>query len=605
MALDQRFARSPGDPFTSGSQGRPYGRPVVCVRRLAVLLLAVLMLVPLLAVTACSSPTGRGDAGDGDGDGDGSSHAGVRSCDGALDDALSAWEDAGFDGSVAVTSGRAPVCVGGYGRADAATGRPDTADTVFSIGSVSKAFTAALVLDLVERGRLSLDETAGDVVPDLSGPAATVTVRQLLLHTSGLTGAHGADHEPLDHDGAVSSISRLALAFPPGSDFGYSNAGYTLLALIIEERSGTTYRRAMADVMLDPAGLDSAGFWDGEPAARGPRAVGEVEGGPTDEMGGFEGPHWALDGNGDLAMTMGDLATWTRALFAGDLVGEASVDLIASPGFDHGDGTGESPGWVVVDAARYGEPLLVTAGGGGDVGHDVVVAWLPISERVIALASNTSDVTAEQLLQAIGPAWVAGDPLPRPDAPSAELDPTRAAEVAGTYVLGTGGSFEVSAGDAHLDVAAVGADAVTALLPLPDGVSDDEVAAHEAGVVALLAGATDEGRDERAVLEEDLGEVQGVELAGTVFADGELRTYVTVRGRDGSWLLWYAVDDHGAIAAAEGPTDPPHVVVLPDDSGIFRPDDPAGLGPDVALRFDGPTLTVTGPGTSTTARSTS
>lgn len=84
--------------------------------------------------------------------------------------------------------------------ADRSTGEPVTADTVFSIGSVSRAFTAALVLDLVDRDRLALDERAGDVVPGLTGPAAGATVGQLLPHTSGLTGQHGADHRPLDHD---------------------------------------------------------------------------------------------------------------------------------------------------------------------------------------------------------------------------------------------------------------------------------------------------------------------------------------------------------------------------------------------------------------------
>ena len=554
---------------------------------------APLALVPLLILAACSSPTGGDDDDPAGGD---------RACDPEIDEALTAWESAGFHGSVAILEAGEPVCRAGYGVADRSTGEPVTADTVFSIGSVSKALTAALVLDLVDRGRLALDDTAGDVVPGLTGPAAGAAVEQLLLHTSGLTGQHGADHQPLDRDAAVAAISGLGQAFPPGSDFGYSNAGYTLLALMVEERSGTTYRQAMADRMLTGAGLDGAGFWDGEPAARGPRAVGELEGGPTDQMGGFAGPHWALAGNGDLAMTTGDLAAWTDALFTGEILSEAATATVATPGFDHGDGTGESPGWVVVGPERFGEPVLAAAGGGGDVGHDVVVAWLPDSERVVALASSTPEVTAEDLLEAIGPAWVADDPLPRPDVPSAALAPEEAAELAGTYVLDTGGSFEVTAGDGHLDVAAVGSDAVAALLPVPDDVSDDEVAGHEAGVRDVLAGETDEGREETALLEEDLGRLTDVELEGTVVADGELRTYVTVSGEEGTWLLWYALDEHGGIAAAEGPTDPPHRALVPDGSGGFRPDDPTGGDDDVALRFDDATLTITGAGGSTTAR---
>ena len=88
---------------------------------------------------------------------------------------------------------------------------------MFAIGSVTKAFTAAAVLDLVAAGELALDDRAGDLVPGLRGPAADATVEQLLLHTSGLTGSHGEDHEPLDaRTRRVPPSARLEQAFPPG-----------------------------------------------------------------------------------------------------------------------------------------------------------------------------------------------------------------------------------------------------------------------------------------------------------------------------------------------------------------------------------------------------
>ena len=171
-------------------------------------------------------------------------------CDAELDRAFRACADAGFSGSVAVTSGGEPDCVAAYGPADRDADRPNTVDTVFAIGSVSKAFTAAAVLDLVDAGRLTLSDRAGDLVPGLTGPAAGVTVEQLLLHTSGLTGSHGQDHEPLSRATAVAAIGRLGLAFEPGSDFLYSNAGYTLLALVVEAVSGRPYRDQLAAEIL-------------------------------------------------------------------------------------------------------------------------------------------------------------------------------------------------------------------------------------------------------------------------------------------------------------------------------------------------------------------
>ena len=162
---------------------------------------------------------------------------------------------------------------------------------MFSIGSVTKAFTAATVLDLVAEGRLSLDDRVGRLLPELTGPVADVTVRQLLLHTSGLTGSHGQDHRPLDRDAALAAICRLDLAFTPGSDYEYSNAGYTLLALVDREPSrarataSTPRRRSCAC----PDGRVAGGFWDGAPAAPGPRAVGYLDGGRTGPAGRLRG----------------------------------------------------------------------------------------------------------------------------------------------------------------------------------------------------------------------------------------------------------------------------------------------------------------------------
>jgi CubicO group peptidase (beta-lactamase class C family) len=562
--------------------------------------LALLLAAASAVLPACSSGSGSGS--------DPGSDEASPACDPGLDEAFRAWADAGFSGSIAISNGDEPECLAAYGQADEATGTRNTVDTVFSIGSVSKAFAAAAVLDLVDAGELSLSDRAGDVVDGLSGPAAGVTVEQLLLHTSGLTGSHGQDHEPLGHDEAVTAIGRLELAFDPGSDFLYSNAGYTLLALIVEAASGQSYRDYLASEILPlPGGGRAGGFWDGEPAAPGPRAVGYLDDGPTDrptdQMGDFEGPHWALAGNGDLAMTMAYLASWTRALFAGQVVGPRAVELLGSLRFDQGDGTAEAPGWVALDASTVGEPALAVAGGGGDIGHDVVVAWLPGSERTIAMASNTPDVTAEDLLQAVGPALAAGEALPTPDVLE-DVDPAEAAAVAGTYRMETGGSFDVVAGDGRLAVSARGADAVAALFPLPADVPPADVAAHEHDVMALLAGETQAGREERAAVESDVGPIGAVELAGTVDEDGELRTYVTVRPADPGErpvLLWYTLDDQGGVGAAEIRTRPPTLLLGRTPDG-YRPDDPTGTGPDVTVTFDRHHMTIAGPSGTTTAR---
>jgi hypothetical protein len=254
-----------------------------------------------------------------------------------------------------------------------------------------------------------------------------------------------------------------------------------------------------------------------------------------------------------------------------------------------------------------GEPVITASGGGGEIGHNVVVAWFPDSERAIAVATNTPDVNAGALLQAVGPALVAGDPLPRPEVVE-DVDPAEADAVAGTYELGTGGSFEVTSGRDRLAVSARGADAIAALFPLPDDVAAEDVDAHERDVEALLAGETQAGREERAAIESEIGPIGAVELAGTVDAGGELRTYVTVRPADPAeepLLLWYSLDDQGGVGAVEIAAEPPSLLLGQAPDGGYRPDDPAGTGPDVTVAFDqdqGGQMTITGQGGTTSAR---
>jgi CubicO group peptidase (beta-lactamase class C family) len=518
-------------------------------------------------------------------------------CDEATYAAFEAWADTGFSGSIAMSTGGELDCVAGFGFADEVAGILNTPETVFSLGSVSKAFTAAAIFGLVDEGQLRLDDRVGDLVPDLGGPAADATVEQLLLHTSGLTGGHGQDHEPLDRDEAVAAIGRLERASEPGAAYLYSNAGYTLLAVLVEAVSGAPYREHVAEHVLATPDDDSVGgFWDGEPAAPGPRAIGVLDDGTIGETGGFAGPHWALQGNGDLAMTMPELASWTYALFEGQIVSPDSVEALSRPAVDQGEGRAEAPGWLALDASVFGERVLAAAGGGGSVGHGVVVAWLPESERVIALASNTPDVTAEALIQIVAPALIAGEPLPRPDERERTVDPVELAAAEGTYVLDSGGTFGVAATDEGLVVTADGPDAVATLLPPSDAFGPAEVERHEDDVRALLAGETAEGREEIEALESDLGPIEGVQLAGTIEADGELRTYVVLAAEEGPAWAWYALDDQGGIAAVELTEGPPTVELVADGSGGYRPDDPTGRGADVTVSFAEGTMTIAGPG---------
>ncbi|MEM7092189.1 MAG: serine hydrolase domain-containing protein [Actinomycetota bacterium] len=528
----------------------------------------------------------RDDDTDGHTDDDEVSSEPPVTCDPGIDAALAGWESVGFSGSVAFLGGE-QECTAAYGLADADSGRPMTIDTTFSIGSITKSVSAAAIGRLAADGRLSLDDRAGDLVPGLTGAVGQATVAQLLLHTSGLTGSHGRDHEPLERADAIAALSSLDAAAPAGSEFLYSNAGFATVALIIDEVTGD-YRRYLADQILTVDGSPITafgGFWDGEPSAPTPRAVGVTDAGEAGHDGSFAGPHWALDGAGGVAMTAQDLARWTRALFTGDLLPNDGVSSLLELRFDQGDGTVEVPGWVGIDEEPFGEPVYGTSGGGGSIGHEMTVAWLPESERVFVIASNQNEVPAEQLLLELFHDLVAGRTPSPPDAVD-DLPADVAQRAVGQWVLDgvpDGGRVAVSVDGDALLVTALDPGAVAAVLPIPDVAA---ASIHEALVLDVLGGSTEEGRRERELLEDELGSVVGLDVFGTWFADIEYRTYLRVRFERGAELLiWVAVDDRGGIAAAAVPVDPPSLRYVPRPDGTLAPLDRASAMVDLHLQL--------------------
>lgn len=541
-------------------------------------------LPPLLALAMILAGCGLGSGSDG-------AKRANPHCDRATDTALRTWEKAGFSGSVAISRGDEFTCLAGYGRANDKTRARNKPETVFGIGSVTKSVTAATIFRLVDEGKLTLDNQVGTLLPETTGPVRQVTVSQLLLHTSGLNGSHGEDHRPLDRDTAVARISALNLEFKPGSGYLYSNAGYTLLGLIIDKVSGRSYRDYTAAALL--RSTPSAGFWDGQPAARGPRAVGYLDDGRAGGSGDFAGPHWALDGNGGVAMSMRDLARWTRSLFEGKLVSAASTTLISTPSVAVGNGQSETPGWGH-DASRFGTPVFLAAGGGG-LGHNTVVAWVPERKLTVAIASNKSRVTAEQLVKAIGPSLISGSEL---TTPRTAVDANTAKAAKGEYRLDSGGTVKVAYDGKKLSVAPHGADAVAALSP-PSEKDAPEKAEHERLVSAMLAGKTRIGKEERSAIENELGAIKDVQLSGTFRHDGELRTYVTLVTNKGSTLAWYSLNDKGGIEAVEIRVKPPAISLVSTGDGKYQLEDTADGG--VALTFGDKSLTITGPGGVVTA----
>ena len=230
----------------------------------------------------------------------------------------------------------------GYG--PAADGEPNTVDTAFHVASVSKQFTAAAVLQLVEAGIVNLDASINDYLPERYRTATwdEVTVHHLLSHSSGIVD-YAVERDYYDVvdgfclgdtvDGMILEARGKELEFIPGTQYEYSNIGFTLLGVIIEEQTNTPYDQYLAENILKPIGMQSSrvhieGHVPAENEAAGLRWDEETMGYVKDDVVSL--PVTAPDGG--LVTTLGDFLKWV-SIYGGadqDVLSQASIDLMTT-----------------------------------------------------------------------------------------------------------------------------------------------------------------------------------------------------------------------------------------------------------------------------------
>jgi CubicO group peptidase (beta-lactamase class C family) len=222
--------------------------------------------------------------------------------------------------SVAVVQGDKLVYTHAYGKAHIDPNKPATPDMRYSIGSISKQFTAAAILILQEQGKLKLDDRVGKYVPGLTR-GDEVTIRQILSHTSGYQDYWPEDYlmtpmmKPTTAQDILDTWAKKPLDFEPGTQWQYSNTNYVIAGMIVEKVSGQKLMDFLAGHIFHPLGMKSVWDTDQEkltqtdatPYIRA--ALGPLRPAPK------EGRNWMFAA-GELAMTAHDLALWDESLIA-------------------------------------------------------------------------------------------------------------------------------------------------------------------------------------------------------------------------------------------------------------------------------------------------
>jgi CubicO group peptidase (beta-lactamase class C family) len=309
-----------------------------------------------------------------------------------IDELLKTYHDYGqFNGSVLVADGGKVVYKKGFGMANFEWEIPNQPDTKFRIGSVTKQFTAALILQLVEEGKIKLDGKVTDYLPDYrKDTGEKVTVHHLLNHTSGIpsyTGLPGfIANESRNSYGVKDFVKKFAsgdLEYEPGSKFSYNNSGYFLLGAIIEQITGKPYARVLQERIFDPLGMKDTGYDLHSPLIK-KRAWGyqkTVDGFVNAAYLDMSVPYAA----GSMYSTVEDLYKWDQALYENKIISAESKKLMFTPGLSN-----YGYGFFIREqtVGKTEQKVKITGHGGGINGFNSYFTRLPEQKHTIVLLDN-------------------------------------------------------------------------------------------------------------------------------------------------------------------------------------------------------------------------
>ena len=292
-----------------------------------------------------------------------------------------------FNGAVLITKNGKEVWKSAYGYSDLYRKTLHTTNSIFRVGSITKQFTAALILKLSEEGKLSLNDPISQYLNGLTY-GNTVTLNQLLNHTSGIpnyyffAGYHDFKKEQHTTDDMFNRIKRNPLEFEPGSNYKYSNSGYYLLGLITEKVTGLTWEKAIETYIIDPLALANTMIaQNSEKLSQGYK----ISDGSLEECDyiNIKVPYSA----GALISDVSDLNRWGEYLF-NDFISAKSLGLMTTPG-SGGYGLG-----LWVDSYEGYSRIWHT---GGIDGFRSIMSYYPKDDVRIIILSNVEGYPIKNL----------------------------------------------------------------------------------------------------------------------------------------------------------------------------------------------------------------
>lgn len=318
-----------------------------------------------------------------------------------IDTYLEAGTKNGFAGAIALIKNGEVVINKGYGFANRNTQSLNNPNTIFDIGSNTKQFTAIAVLKLVELGKIRLTDSLSSFFKNISEEKKSITIHQLLSHSSGLVDAIGKDFIKVSKEDFLQQLFATKLLFKPGEKYSYSNTGYSILGIIIESVSNQSYEAFLNEYIFIPAGMHQTGYlipkWNSELIAWSyNRGILEDES-PVFKYQKENSINWHLKANGGINASQNDMLLWYKALKSNTILSKESIKKMATSHIHFTNGKyeyGYGYGWTV-RILEDNLKRLTHNGSNGAYSHSLI--WFPEKDIFISYVTNANSSQVEYL----------------------------------------------------------------------------------------------------------------------------------------------------------------------------------------------------------------
>lgn len=313
-----------------------------------------------------------------------------------IDDYLTKSVSNGYSGAVLIAKGGEIILSKGYGWADKNKKITNKPSTVFNIGSVTKQFTAAAILKLIESNKLNTSDNLIKYFPQVPAEKQGITIHQLLTHTTGiLPQTGGFRYNEASKEQFLDDFFQSELMYKPGTKHTYANANYILLAAIVEEVSQQEYEAFLRENFWDPLGMNHTGYkskyFNSEQLSHGyyfHYTTGEWrDWGTTQEHLPDNKKHWYSIGKGDIYSTVEDLYQWHIALEQNKVLREETKILMETAHIPENDEKTSfyGYGWAIYNSSS--DSKIVTHNGSNGIYFADFIRYVENDIVIIALSN--------------------------------------------------------------------------------------------------------------------------------------------------------------------------------------------------------------------------